>query len=192
MDLANHPDVLRLAGDYLGYTPTITLMGLRWSFPCGDTDADVQHYHRDSEPGSIKLMVYLTDVDAGNGPHSYVPGTHLDRMPLRLRRYSDREVAAEHGDGVTITGAAGTSFVIDSKGIHKGTPPARADRLLLVIQYSLLPCLMYDYAPVAYHGGARLDGYVNRLMVAAAGVTASAPAPLGVAADEGPRPSLQD
>ena len=167
MALANHPALLRIAGDYLGYTPTITLMGLRWSFPGRETDADVQAFHRDIEPGSIKLLVYLTDVDMDSGPHSYVCGTHRERMPMRMRRYSDGEIAREYGNSAVITGPAGTGFFIDNRGIHKGTPPANARRLLLVVQYSLLPCLMYDYAPVPWEGEERFDGYVNRLMIAA-------------------------
>jgi hypothetical protein len=165
MALANHPDVLRMAGDYLGYTPTITIMGLRWSFPRGKTDADVQAFHRDVEPGSMKLLVYLTDVDDDAGPHSYVTGTHRERMPLRMQRYSDVDIAKEYGDSVVITGPAGTGFFIDNRGIHKGTPPSATRRLLLVIQYSLLPCLMYDYAPVPWEGEGRFDSYVNRLMI---------------------------
>jgi hypothetical protein len=165
--VANHPAMLRLAAAYLGYTPTVTLMGLRWSFPAAAADADVQGFHRDSEPASIKLMVYLTDVDAASGPHSYVPGTHRDRMPLRLRRYAERDIERA-GGSVVVTGSAGAAFVIDSKGIHKGTPPTARARLLLVVQYSLLPCLMYEYAPVPYRGAGAFDRYVNRLMVAAA------------------------
>jgi hypothetical protein len=169
LDLANHPDMLALAGGYLGYTPVITLMGLRWSFPLAGgsgADADVQHFHRDVEPGSIKLLVYLTDVDETSGPHRYVPRSHLDRMPLRMQRYADHDIARRHGGSVSITGPAGTAIAIDNKGIHKGVPPQARPRLLLVIQYSLLPCLMYEYAAVAYHGRARFSPYTNRLMVA--------------------------
>jgi hypothetical protein len=164
--LANHPDMVAIARDYLGYTPVITLMGIRCTFPSDRTDADVQSFHRDVEPGSIKLMVYLTDVDEQSGPHSYVQGTHLDRMPLRMLRYSDHDIACTHGGGVTITGPAGTAFAIDNRGIHKGTPPVRGMRLLLVIQYSLLPCLVYEYEPVAYRGRGCYDPYINRLMIA--------------------------
>lgn len=167
MALANHPDILRMAGDYLGYTPTITIMGLRWSFPRGKRDVDVQAFHRDVEPGSMKLLVYLTDVDENSGPHSYVSGTHRERMPLRMQRYSDVEIAKEYGNSVVITGPAGTGFFIDNRGIHKGTPPERGTRLLLVIQYSLLPCLMYDYDPIPWQGEQSFDPYINRLMIAA-------------------------
>lgn len=167
LELANRPELLQLAADYLGYTPTITLMGLRWSFPSGKKDVDVQGFHRDVEPGSIKLLVYLTDVDDGSGPHSYVSGTHRERMPLRMRRYSDREIAQEYGSVVVVTGPSGTGLFIDNKGIHKGTPPTHGARLLLVVQYSLLPCLMYDYDPIPWRGERRFDDYVNRLMIAA-------------------------
>lgn len=165
LELANNPEVLALAASYLGYTPTITLMGIRWSFPGDSVDLDIQGFHRDLEMGSIKLLVYLTDVDIKSGPHSYVQGTHLDRLPLRLRRYSDEDVMREHGGSVIITGSAGTAFAIDIKGIHKGTPPASRARLILTIQYSLLPCLNYDYEPVNYFGKSPVNEYINRLMI---------------------------
>lgn len=176
LELANRPELLLLAADYLGYKPTITLMGLRWSFPGGSTDVDVQGFHRDVEPGSIKLLVYLTDVDEHSGPHNYVSGTHRERMPLRMRRYSDREIAQDYGSSVVITGPSGTGLFIDNRGIHKGMPPSRDARLLLVVQYSLLPCLMYDYAPIPWRGAQRFDGYVNRLMIAPAATPVAAPA----------------
>ena len=166
MQIANHPEVIAMASRYLGYTPTITLISLRWSFPSETADPDVQHFHRDSEVGSIKLLVFLTDVDDESGPHSYVPGSHHDRMPLRLRRYADAEVERLHGGATVITGPAGTAVAIDAKGIHKGIPPTRQPRLLLAVQYSLLPCLMYAYSPTAYRGPGRFDPYINRLMLA--------------------------
>jgi hypothetical protein len=166
MEFANHPDSLRLASGYLGYTPTITLISMRWSFPNGAADADVQHFHRDSELGSMKLMVYLTDVDEASGPHRFVAGSHGDRMPLRMQRYSECEVNLRHGGSTAITGPAGTGFAIDGKGIHQGTPPISKPRLMLAVQYSLLPCLIYEYTPVEYRGPCRTDAYINRLMVA--------------------------
>jgi Phytanoyl-CoA dioxygenase (PhyH) len=165
MELANHPDVLAIAARYLGYTPTITLISMRWSFPGEAVDIDVQGFHRDAEAGCIKMLVYLTDVDEDAGPHRYVAGSHRDRMPIRLHRYPDCEVNIRYGGSIGILGPAGTAFVIDSKGIHKGTPPALAPRLLLGIQYSLLPCPIYEYSPVTYTGSGRFNPYINRLMI---------------------------
>jgi hypothetical protein len=43
--------------------------------------------------------------------------------------------------------------------------PSDKPRLLLQIQYSLLPVYMYDYAPAAGLQAARIDGYINRLLL---------------------------
>lgn len=166
LELANCADFLNLANDYLGFTPTITNLSLRWSFPGESPAGEVQAFHRDSELGSFKILVYLTDVDMHSGPHRYVPGSHRERMPLRLRPYSDADIARDYGAGVTVTGAAGTAFAIDTRGIHKGVPPVARARLVLCIQYSLLPCLLYDYAPVL-RAGVTVDPYINRLIVRA-------------------------
>jgi hypothetical protein len=164
LETANRHDFLNLATEYLGFTPTITNISLRWSFPTDSPAGEVQSFHRDSEVGSFKILVYLTDVDTGAGPHIYVPGSHHDRMPLRLRLYSDNDIARDYGASLTITGAAGTAFAIDTKGIHKGVPPMSRPRLLLGIQYSLLPCPLYDYDPIAQKT-MNFDAYINRLIL---------------------------
>lgn len=163
MEIANHKDIMDLAVGYLGFTPVITGLSLRWTFSSPSTADKVQYFHRDCELGSIKLMVYLTDVDAGAGPHIFAARTHLDRMPVRLRNYSDEQVRA---DQVAMFGPAGTTFVIDTRGIHKGSVPLERPRLMLGVQYSLLPCALFDYEPAPYTGPAALQDYVNRLVVA--------------------------
>ena len=165
LDIANHPDIVRIVTDYLGFKPTIVSLGLRWSFPTETSSDTVQSFHRDSEPASAKLLIYLTDVDHLSGPHAYVEGTHRERMPLRMRPYADDDIARRYGNGVVIEGQAGTGFVIDTKGIHKGVPPSQRPRLLLGIQYSLLPCFLYEYSPVKCERADDFDPYINRLMI---------------------------
>lgn len=165
MKIANSPDILALAADYLGYKPTITNISLRWSFPTDVAAADIQQYHRDCEPASLKVMVYLTEVDLDSGPHVYLLGSHKDRRSFRLRSYSDHEILMKHGVGTVVTGLPGTAFVIDPLGIHKGDAPRGRARLLLCIQYSLIPALIYNIDPVQYHGDLTLDPYINRLMI---------------------------
>jgi hypothetical protein len=165
LELANRPDLLQFAAEVLGFTPTITNLSLRWSFPSRHTDTDVQNFHRDVDLTTFKLLVYLTDVGMDAGPHVYVSESHRDRMPVRLRRYSDLEIVQKGYASVTICGDAGTAFAIDTKGIHKGEPPSIRPRLLLGIQYSLLPCLLYDYTPVPRQSTAGYDEYVNRLII---------------------------
>jgi len=188
LQVANDPAIIALVSDYLGFTPTIVSLGLRWSFPHpapGDVPTDtVQRFHRDSEPGSAKLLIYLTDVDASCGPHIYIEGSHRERMSMRLRPYADADIARKYGAATSIEGGAGTGFLIDTKGIHKGASPLHKPRLLLGIQYALLPCFLYEYAPVPYPQAGQFDRYVNRLMIAD---EAAQPAP-GFPAETGEEP----
>lgn len=167
LGLANELNFINLATEYLGFTPTITNLALRWSFPADGPAGEVQAFHRDSEIGTFKILIYLTDVDLASGPHMYVLKTHHDRMTFRMRLYTDQEIDRQYKKIIVVTGLAGTAFAIDTKGIHKGVPPLERARLLLGIQYSLLPCLLYDYVPVRHTHRKPFDTYVNRLIVRA-------------------------
>ncbi|SDH65196.1 MULTISPECIES: phytanoyl-CoA dioxygenase family protein [unclassified Duganella] len=166
--LANSPPLLGLAARYMACKPTISALGLRWSFPVPGSDSALQAFHRDSEDWRyLKVLVYLTDVDDGAGPHVYLHGSHLTQAPVRLRFYSDSEISRAHSADMLLTaiGTRGFCFAVDTAGIHKGTAPALQPRLMLQIQYSLLPSYAYRYAPEHYQGALLLDPYVNRLIV---------------------------
>jgi hypothetical protein len=93
----------------------------------------------------IKFFFYLTDVDAGSGPHVAVRTSHLRRRVarfgdrLKVRRYSDDEVIGLYGRDqiVSITGPAGMGFAEDTICIHKGQTPVSRERLILQFQYAL-------------------------------------------------------
>ena len=166
--LANSKLLLGLAARYLRCQPTISALGLRWSFPAREGESVLQAFHRDSEDWRyLKVFVYLTDVDASAGPHVYVHGSHLTQAPVRLRFYSDAEIAGAHRPEqlLTATGTRGFCFAVDTAGIHKGAAPLHHPRLMLQIQYSLLPCYAYRYEPQPYAGALVLDHYVNRLII---------------------------
>jgi hypothetical protein len=166
--LANSAPLLGLAARYMACKPTISALGLRWSFPLPGESSDLQMFHRDSEDWRyLKVLVYLTDVDDEAGPHVYLHGSHLTQAPVRLKFYSNREIAEAHGAEMLLTaiGKRGFCFAVDTAGIHKGTVPVRQPRLMLQIQYSLLPSYAYRYTPEIYQGPLVLDPYVNRLIV---------------------------
>ena len=169
MDLANSPRLLDLAARYIGCRPTISAMSLRWSFPTTAPVNTLQAFHRDADDWRyLKVMVYLTDVGEQDGPHVFVKGTHLGGASVKLCRYSDASIHQAYPPAAvtTVLGASGTGFVVDTAGIHKGMAPIAHPRLLLQIQYSLLPAYFYVYEPVRYLGALALDPYVNRLIVA--------------------------
>jgi hypothetical protein len=166
--LANSPSLLCLAGHYIGCKPTLSALGMRWSFPGSEASSILQKFHRDSEDWRfVKIFVYLTDVDAGSGPHIYVRGSHLENGSLRAHSYSDEGVEGAYGADsiINVTGPAGFGFAADTAGIHKGAVPLRRNRCLLQFQYSLLPTYAYRYRPEPYSGKLELDRYVNRLIV---------------------------
>jgi hypothetical protein len=97
----------------------------------------------------------------------YVEGTHLDPCGVKLKDYSDAEIMESYGAEriVSVTGPAGTAFTVNTHGIHKGTLPTGRPRLLLQVQYSLLPVYLYRYRPVASERAGEVDAYINRLFV---------------------------
>lgn len=166
LGLANSPALLAMAAGYLGCTPTISGLSARWSFPSGVASEVVQQFHRDSEDWlAFRVMVYLTPVDAAAGPHVYVKGTHRDRRTRRLPVLEDAQVQQRFGARIVRqTGAPGCGFAVDTAGLHKGEVPSGAARLLLSVQYSILPCFLYEYEPACLPESP-FDAYVNRLIV---------------------------
>jgi len=88
----------------------------------------------------LKLFVYLNDVSDDNGPHSYIPCSHMEHLPVYCRedrRYSDQELR-EHGlVPATIKGEAGTVIIADTHCLHKGTPPIDGHRDIFQVEFTV-------------------------------------------------------
>jgi hypothetical protein len=165
---ANNAFLIQLAIDYLGCMPTISTIGMRWSFPGGEPSIQTQHFHRDPDDWRFfKLFIYLSDVDAESGPHLYVKGTHCHAGTLRARRFERAELERRYGREaiVALTGPRGTSFIADTYGIHAGPVPLSRPRLMLEIGYSILPVYSLSYRPRRIAQAHGLNRYVNRLLV---------------------------
>jgi hypothetical protein len=165
--LANNPHILAIARHYLGCTPTISSIGIRWSF-CGGQAAATQTFHRDVDDWRfLKLFVYLSDVDDASGPHEYVKGSHRIRGTLRGNSYSDSDIESRFGAGGVdrVTGPRGTAFFADTYGIHRGRPPQKKPRLMLQVQYSVLPVYAFAYEPLEIPSTLPVDSYINRLLL---------------------------
>jgi hypothetical protein len=165
---ANSREILDIAGGYLRCTPTISSIGIRWSFPkSGQLDV-TQQYHRDVDDWRfIKLFIYLSDVDDDSGPHQYVKGSHRRQSRLRATPYTVKDIDQSYGvDKIeTVTGPRGTTFVADTFGIHCGVPPREKPRLILQVQYSVLPIYAFLYDPLKMDCPSPMDDYTNRLLI---------------------------
>lgn len=148
--LFNDPQVLETAELYLGCKPILDNIGCWWSwggesFGGREAAKGTQRHHRDLDSlRGFKLFFYLTDVDEDGGPHIFVKGSHRSRLLSTGRALTDAQVEAAFGTAgtvtmppVTITGPAGSRFLGDTYGVHKGALPRRGRRLLLTAQYNV-------------------------------------------------------
>ncbi|NDI84633.1 phytanoyl-CoA dioxygenase family protein [Undibacterium crateris] len=167
--LANNPQILDIAGKYLGCKPTISNISIWWSIPADGSAQEAENYHRDVDDFKfVKFFVYLSDVDAGNGPHCFVKGSHRDQRFLKIRRILDDEVYSSfpHENILSLSGKTGDAFLEDTFGLHKGQPPRNGRRLLLQVEYSVGPIAVYDYSVKNRNiNKGQFDSYVNRLYI---------------------------
>lgn len=152
-DILGNPTACRIALDgtlaeiaqaYFGSRPRYDFTAMWWTTRHGPRDlskaAQMFHYDMD-RPFFLKFFFYLTDVSPANGPHVFVPGSHL-RKPRHLRaprRFSDTEVEQAYGPGgiLTICGPRGTVFAVDTSAFHKGLPVVEGDRLALQVEFTI-------------------------------------------------------
>lgn len=167
LEIANDPRVLEPVAAALGAKPIISSLIVWWSIPHPGEARDAELFHRDVDDWRfIKLFTYLTDVDEESGPHAYVPGSHTSDKLRVIRRYTDDEVEAAYpGETMIITGNAGSSFLENTQGLHRGIPPKSKIRLLFQVIYSLSKSPYGPPKPLASRSDfpdLDLDPYINQ------------------------------
>ena len=107
------------------------------------SNANTREYHVDAFQREFKSFLYLDDVDEGNGPFTYVRGSHRSHL-TRLRKqlagngdqaptsFFDADLGSLKENEVLITGAAGTLILADVRGFHRGSPQVDRSRSVLV------------------------------------------------------------
>ncbi len=169
LGLFNDPVILETAELYLGCKPLLDNCGAWWSYPGRPTAKGTQRFHRDLDAfAGFKLFVYLTDVEAADGPHVFVRGTHENPQLPTGRACSDELVHAAFGreNEIAVTGKAGSRFIADTFGFHKGLLPSRGRRLLLSAQYNVNASPHLPPAPVLPRTPL-YDAEINSLVMAA-------------------------
>jgi hypothetical protein len=155
-DLINNVDVQVLMGDrsicalaeaYLGAKPVLDTVNMWWTTAYSSrpdaTAAQLYHFDMDHVRW-LKFFIYLTDMSPQTGPHCFVAGTHRSgAIPHRFlsqgyARLSDVEIAANFpaGDIMEFMGMRGTIIAEDTRGLHKGKPVLRDDRLMFELEFS--------------------------------------------------------
>lgn len=107
------------------------------------SNANTRYYHVDWFARQFKAFVYLDDVDEGNGPFTYLRGTHRSWF-LRLKKqllgnaegsptsFSESDLKPVLAREVQVCGPAGTLILADVRGFHRGAPQVDRSRSVLV------------------------------------------------------------
>ncbi len=171
--IANDPRVLDVIRGLFGCEPTIGFMTAWWSIPTKDgVPRQAENFHRDvDDMAFIKMFLYLSDVGEDTGPHVYMRGSHADDRLLSIGRFEDSRVFGTFGDNAVVEfrGPAGTSFLENTFGLHRGRPVVAGKRLIFQVVYSLFPLVYSPRKPVARSSdfaGLALDPWINRVYVA--------------------------
>jgi len=116
-------------------------------YPRSDERIASQQWHRDPEDAHVvKVFIYFTDVDDDAGPFEYIRGSAAGGRYDHLwpwadgHRYvaaDDLEPAVSAEDRLTVTGPAGTMFLADTGGFHRGGFARTRARVLSTSTYLL-------------------------------------------------------
>jgi hypothetical protein len=140
--------LLDLALAQFAHAPVVHTPTLYWTCrPATPTDARTdallaRNFHMDFDGvQALRVHLYLTDVDDDHAPMQYVRASHRvgalrgREMHAADDALDEDAVIARFGAAAvtTVTGPAGTTFVTDPRGLHRGTAPVAGDRLFLVM-----------------------------------------------------------
>jgi hypothetical protein len=144
-----------IALNYIGCVPRYLGATLWWTYPVKAERSEqlkhAQFFHRDIDDFKfLKFFFYLTDVEAGDGAHWLVSGSHKKAPHVRVkdrfvtRRFEDGEIEDYYNktDIIEVCGVKGLGFAEDTLSVHKAASPTRNPRLVLQLQFG-----MFNFVP---------------------------------------------
>ena len=99
---------------------------------------NAQYFHYDNDfKKFFKVFVYLSDVSLAAGPHSFVSKTNTRKKFKHIvaERIDDKEINKFYNteDIKIFDGKKGKIIIEDTFGLHKGTPPSKDSRIVLIL-----------------------------------------------------------
>lgn len=139
LNFMNDPRLLGLVELYMECWPTLYSMNVWWSYPADEPQLDhMQRFHRDRDDWRfLALFVYGTDVDEEHGPHQMILGSHRTDEVGSGEDF-DKACERKYANQInTVTGPAGTAFLVNTIALHRGLPPKVGPRLIAWGRYGL-------------------------------------------------------
>jgi hypothetical protein len=132
--------MLKTVARYFGVAPFLESVDLLYSKPVAGPPAASQQWHKDRTVRRIiKVFVYINDVTPRNGPLSLLPRQQSSKVPEYLYHYVSDETMARHAPlskTVALTGAAGTTIMIDSETCYHLGSRCEEPRLAYIAYYT--------------------------------------------------------
>jgi hypothetical protein len=134
--------LLEVVSGYFGFWPCLYSIGAWLNYPTDTAPELSQLWHRDPEDlKTLKVFIYLVDVDEQCGPFCYVPGSQpfgANKAAVRKLEQKQRvpdEIMARMFPPESwriCTGPASTMILADTVGYHRGGKPAPGHRRILI------------------------------------------------------------
>lgn len=166
VDAFNDPRLIDFLEAHFGCVPTLYSLNAWWSFPADKPELlHSQFFHRDIDDWRFAtLFLYLTDVDGDSGPHQIIRGSHTlegTRDLVAMAKVMRRDVTGFSPEDSFVnalgpeltanserlfkeaitdcTGSAGTMWLVNTMGLHRGLMPKTKPRLIVWARYGLGP-----------------------------------------------------
>jgi hypothetical protein len=140
VEFRHDPLVMRMAERYYGFPFYSGTLVYQHNLQCNH---NTRGYHVDWFGKEFKAFLYLDDVNEGNGPFTYLKGSHRFHF-RRLKKqivarpgtsptgFDEGELAGVLNREVHVLAPAGTLILADVRGIHRGSPQLSGPRSVLV------------------------------------------------------------
>ena len=157
--LLNSVDLYSLVSLYLGAPVSIYNVGAWIQYPGYKGKApNTQLWHRDRDDFSfLKLFMNVNNVTKANGPHAYLPGSHVSNNLSSIfscasdphkQQYVNGSIHKFFTDkdlydlGLNIQpklweGPSGLTFLEDTRGFHRAYTPETEPRLMFAVTWSV-------------------------------------------------------
>ena len=136
---ALHEPILTAVARYLHCAPFLQSVELLYSKPLPNQPSASQLWHRDRRDlAIIKVFVYASDVAFANGPLTMLPKAESRRVPEYLPHYLSDEKLSHYAPldrAVSLTGPAGTTWMVDSENCYHLGSRCSEPRLAYVAYY---------------------------------------------------------
>lgn len=137
---------LEIAKKHYGRDVACVRANAWWSIPTTSSkaqDGAAQKFHRDIDwLGELKFFTFALDVKEENGPFEFIKESHrkrFDRYIARDGRIEEEEMFRSYPKEnylVSTVCNAGDTYVVDTRGYHRGRPVKEGKRCVLCIEFS--------------------------------------------------------